>query len=314
MNTKKIKKSKNNFLSTGKDLRLDILIELTRDTIRKARKMELDKYGVHPRRYALLLALQDIGDTATPTELSRRLIRKRHSVSELLSKMEKDGLIKKVKDLARKNMIRIILTKKGRKLSNLASRQESIHIILSSLNKRKLQRLKILLEKVRDSILKTHDLERSVPQLRTYNLDYDVFLLLIETTDEINRLRQAELNRYGIHHRRAALLRVMKDIHERATAVEIANRLGRERNSVSELMNKMERDGLVKKVKDLENKKMIRFLLTEKGRKAYDQSNRHTNIVEIISTLSKKEHQELESNLLTLYNKALKEIGINGLR
>ena len=308
MNSTDSQKTKNVLLTSKKNIELDILLELTRDAIRKVRKIELDDYGIHPRRYALLLILQDMEDIPTPAQLARRLLRERHSVSELLSKMEKDKLVKKVNDVVRKNRIRVLLTKKGSKLTDLASKRESIHAVFSILSKRKLQHLYSLLERIRDSILVDYGLKRSVPHVRSEDLDYLVFLLLVETTDEIIKLRQKQLTGYGIHYRRAALLVLLNNIHEPPTAVEIARHLCRERNSVSELLNKMERDGLIKKVRDLKKKNIIRFELTEKGRDAYDQTKEHSPVQGIMAKLSKKERRELESYLLTLYNKTLEEI------
>ncbi|MBN1850621.1 MAG: MarR family transcriptional regulator [Deltaproteobacteria bacterium] len=309
MNSEDSQKAKNILLSSEKNIELDILMELTRDAIRKVRKIEFDGYGIHPRRYALLLILQDMDDIPTPAQLARRLVRERHSVSELLSKMEKDKLVKKVNDVVHKNRVRVLLTKKGSRLTDLASKRESIHAVFSILNKPKLQHLYTLLERIRDSILVDYGLNRSVPHVRSEDLDYLAYLLLVETTDEIIKLRQKQLAGYGIHYRRAALLMLLHNIHESPTAVEIAHHLCRERNSVSELLNKMERDGLIRKVHDSKKQNIIRFELTENGQKAYIQSKERRGIKQIISRISKKEQLELEGYLLALYHKALEEIG-----
>jgi len=307
--SKYIQKSKNLLLSPDINIELDILMELTRDAIRKVRKKELDGYGIHPRRYALLLVLQDMEDMPTPAQLARRLLRKRHSVSELLSKMERDKLVKKVKDAVRKNRIRVFLTDKGRHLIDLASKRESIHAVFPALSKKKLQHMNKLMEKMRDSILIDYDLDRSVPHIQSKDRDYIMYLLLIETTDEIIRLRQKQLILHGIHHRRATLLMFLNNINIQPTAVEIAHHLCRERNSVSELLNKMERDELIRKVHDKKKRNIIRFELTEKGQIIYAQSNERDGLQHIISKLSKKEQLELKGYLWVLYNKAMEEIG-----
>ena len=89
------------------------LLSKTRDAIRKTRQKELDQYSVHARRATLLLAVQSLGDRATPVAIGKWLLRERHSVSELLSKMENDGLVKKIRDLDRRNRVRVVLTPKG---------------------------------------------------------------------------------------------------------------------------------------------------------------------------------------------------------
>jgi hypothetical protein len=52
---------------------------------------------------AILLMVKALGDRATPISIGRCLLRDRHTVSELLDKMESDGLVKKIRDLDRKN-------------------------------------------------------------------------------------------------------------------------------------------------------------------------------------------------------------------
>lgn len=75
-------------------------------------------------------------------------------------------------------------------------------------------------------------------------------------------------------------------------------------------MNRMEKQGLVRKVKDLERKNMIRIVITEKGGQAYQRSREMKDIHKILSCLSPKEHDSLRTYLVTLRNEALKEIGV----
>ena len=297
--------------STEESLWLVILLEMTRDAMRKVRQIDLDQFNMHPRRYTLLWVCKDIGDRATPVEISRRLRRARHSVSVLLNKMEKGGLLKKHKDLDRKNMVRVVLTKKGLQLTQQASKLESIHQTMASLSKTKRRQLKIYLETIRDQALKELALERSVPHIVTEDKDYNLYLLLIETTDEILKLWQKELNRYGLHYRRAVILLVLRYIHDRAISSEIARRLFRERNSISELLNKMERDGQLKKIQDMEKGNMVRFMLTKKGQKAFHQSSEGDSVRKILSVFSETDRKNLKSYLRALYHEALKTLGIN---
>ena len=54
---------------------------------------------------------QVIGYRVTPAEISRRLLRESHSISQILNRMENKGLVRWVKDLERKNLVRLILLK-----------------------------------------------------------------------------------------------------------------------------------------------------------------------------------------------------------
>jgi len=91
-----------------------------------------------------------IGDTATPVEISRRLFRKHHSITEILNRMERQGLLKKTKDLNKKNMVRVTLTEKGLKLHHLAFKEICINKIISSLSKETRRQLRSSLLLLRD--------------------------------------------------------------------------------------------------------------------------------------------------------------------
>jgi len=51
---------------------------------------------------AVLFVVRNMKTAATPAEISRRLFREPHTVSELIKRMEKQGLVRKKKDLEKK--------------------------------------------------------------------------------------------------------------------------------------------------------------------------------------------------------------------
>lgn len=143
-----------NFLSEDRDYNLWVLIRQTRDAIMKAREKELAQAGISSIQAAVLFTMQAIGEAATPAEISRRLVREPHSVSGLLSRMQKQGLIKKVKDLPRKNMVRVTMTEKGLAAYRISKERASMHTIMSILSEIDKKELWDKLEKLRDKALK----------------------------------------------------------------------------------------------------------------------------------------------------------------
>ena len=129
---------------------LSFLLGQTAYAIRNIRKKELHKYKVPIRHSAVFFAVEAIGDRATPASISRWLLREPHTVSELLKRMEKKGLIKKVKDLDRKNKIRIGMTKKGQRAYRDSLKRESSSKVINCLSQKERQQLKSLLEKLRN--------------------------------------------------------------------------------------------------------------------------------------------------------------------
>ena len=142
------------FPSKDQDYELWWLILHMRRAMHKIRARELFQYGITPEEAAVLLVVQTIGDKATPAEIARYLLREPHSISGLLSRMQEDGLVRKAKDLDRKNMVRVELTDKGRKAYRQSTKKESIHRLMSCLSEEDRQQLESLLELLWEKALK----------------------------------------------------------------------------------------------------------------------------------------------------------------
>ena len=90
--------------STDKEYQLWALLRQTRDAVSRARGKELKEYGISGRQSSILFTIQLIeqtGSIPTPAEIARWQFREPHTVSTLLKRMEREGLVKKVKDLDR---------------------------------------------------------------------------------------------------------------------------------------------------------------------------------------------------------------------
>jgi len=146
-----------------KDYELWVLLTQAREAMYKARQHELRRYNLSPRQSAVLFIIRAIGDKVTPAEISRWLLRESHSVSEIISRMEKQGLLKKARDLDRKNLVRIELTKKGSEAYNQAIKRESIHKIMPALSDEERRQFSSTLRTIRDRALKESGKEIEVP-------------------------------------------------------------------------------------------------------------------------------------------------------
>ncbi len=102
----------------------------------RAREKELQRYDLTPEQAQVLFLAQGIDSKATPAEISRYILRQPHSVSAIVDRMVKKGLVTKVKDMERKNMVRVAITEKGRKAYELTTRRQSIRNILGALNEK----------------------------------------------------------------------------------------------------------------------------------------------------------------------------------
>lgn len=143
------------------------MLHQARDAISRLREKELHKLGISTAIAEVMFTIENIGSEATPTKISRHLLREFHSVSSILSRMEKKGFVKKVNDLKKKNAVRVYLTDKGRQVYKEAKKRESIFDILSCLSEKDGQQLALSLKEIRDEAIRTLGIED-----RTYLLGY----------------------------------------------------------------------------------------------------------------------------------------------
>ncbi len=124
------------FFSDGDELQdLYLVFSHARYLSFRAREKELAKYHLTPEQAHILFIIQALKEQASPIKIAALIFRQRHSVSTLVQRMEKKGLITKTKDLARKNMVRVSLTAKGREAYEKSTRRDSTHRIMGTLNK-----------------------------------------------------------------------------------------------------------------------------------------------------------------------------------
>lgn len=150
-------------MSVDRDFKLWVLLHQTRDAVHKSAEKELRRFGLSPMEAALLFAVHAIGERATPAEISRWLFRESHSVSGLLDRMEKKGLVKRSKDLDRKNLVRISLTDKSAEFCGTYAEMKVIDRILGALSEEERQRLAAYLKRLRDRALEDLGIERELP-------------------------------------------------------------------------------------------------------------------------------------------------------
>ena len=89
-----------------------ILIAQNRDAILRARERDYARFGISNERRAVLYIIQNNGGRATPVEIASDLFRELHSVTEMLKRMEADGLIRRHKGSGR-SRVEVTLTAKG---------------------------------------------------------------------------------------------------------------------------------------------------------------------------------------------------------
>ena len=135
------------------------LLNRTSHLMLKARQKELDQYGISIRSSAILEIISRLDKKTTPTAISQQTFVERHSISEQLARMEKEGLIIKARDLEMKNLVRVAATEKGQEVFKKTTLRKSIKQITSALSREEQKQLWSLLAKLRERTMKTLGIE-----------------------------------------------------------------------------------------------------------------------------------------------------------
>jgi len=139
----------NNYISDGDvDYELYLLFSRAQYLTFRAREKELQRYKLTPEQAQILCSVQTMNGRAPPAALSRVLLRHPHSISAIIERMEQKGLVRKVKDLARKNLVRVVLTEQGENAYEVTAKRGPIHRIIGNLDEREREHFQQCLEKI----------------------------------------------------------------------------------------------------------------------------------------------------------------------
>ena len=119
----------------------------------KAREKELQEYKITPEQAEVLMAVQALGNNATPAEISRSTLREPHTISGIINRMAEKGLLTKNRDLKRRNLIRVALTEKGRLAFEHSTNRKAIFDVMGELKPGERQVLCGLLERLQGKAL-----------------------------------------------------------------------------------------------------------------------------------------------------------------
>jgi DNA-binding MarR family transcriptional regulator len=141
-------------IKADKDYTLLTSLLQVADIFVKVRERELLTQNLSATSAAILFLVDAMGKDVTPAKISRMLLREPHSVSGILMRMEKQGLIKRAKNMERKNLIRITLTTKGENALKQAMKKEGVKHVLSKVSEEQRRQLKQTLSTLKEAGMK----------------------------------------------------------------------------------------------------------------------------------------------------------------
>jgi len=135
------------------DYVLAMLLRQAADAASRARQAELMPAGITVIEAATLLVIDNLGQNAMPARIAELVLRRPNSMSALLQRMEKDGLVQRAYDLARRNHVRMELTDYGKEVLEKVKPRQSVHAVFGALSHDERETLNTLLHKVRGEAL-----------------------------------------------------------------------------------------------------------------------------------------------------------------
>jgi len=139
------------------------------------------------------------------------------------------------------------------------------------------------------------------------NSSYNMYVHIHMTQKALLNARYSEVKSFGITIMELALLTIVKGLDGEATPTQIARLIMRRRSTVSGLLNRMERNGLIRRSEYKNNKRLRKVTLTVKGKKVLEQTWEMDNIDDVIGSISDDEFRRLWSLLEKLQELALKQ-------
>ncbi len=119
-----------------------------------AREKELQPFGISAIQVGAMIVIGASNEPVPIKEISRWLFRKHHTTSSLISRMEKQGLVKKLRNQPRKGMVGVVLTDEGKDILQRQNKQRvAIHRIVSALSQEERDMSIEFMVKLRDKAL-----------------------------------------------------------------------------------------------------------------------------------------------------------------
>jgi len=148
-------------------INLIALLDQTNDIIYRAEELELGKFNVSLAQVKVMYIIvkSTSANGVSLADLSKLMLREPNSITTLIQRMEKAGLVKK-KRVKKENKIFVTITEKGRDLIFNRITQESMYAIASSLTDAEIQNLRTYLNKLREKGRQVLGLDLKPPILR----------------------------------------------------------------------------------------------------------------------------------------------------
>ena len=297
------------------DMDLWWLILSTWYALSRLRQIELAPFNITVEQSTILVALDYGGGSATLKELEDITLRQQNSVSTLISRMEKKGLITR-KKYANAKKSEILISTEGRDLLERIT-AHSMKEIFSHMTTAEKQELAGYLYSMRVRVRELMGITYQPPfvqamlgkkpsgQAENMNVnsrtvsDYNLWVFINGAGFAIYRLRQLELEDFALTVEQSIVLMMLQNSIDPITTKVIENVTLRQGSSISKLLRRMMEKRLVLRRKCF-NERGYGFSLTDEGKTLYD---RLTNVsIEMVFSIFPEHQKKLFTDYLNILN------------
>ena len=135
-----------------------MLLHQTYNSILKCEEELFAEIDLTSRQHTILMAIKYVDGPATPTQIADWVDRNLNTVTLIVDRMAKNGLVKRARDMEDRRSFRLILTAKGEEYLNRSTKIAITLVkrLLETLSDEELQTLETLLAKVRLQAIQHH--------------------------------------------------------------------------------------------------------------------------------------------------------------
>ena len=142
----------------------------------------------------------------------------------------------------------------------------------------------------------------------------NAWILLRHTYYSIFKCEDDLSPKTGLTSKQVAVLMAIKQAPDPVTQNDVANWQDRDATSITSTIDRMSKDGLVERLKDLKDRRAVHLVITPKGEKVLRQAREPTGqlMMEIMSCLTDKETRILTNLLEKIRDKTFEHRNIQG--
>ncbi len=133
------------------------------------------------------------------------------------------------------------------------------------------------------------------------------WLLIHQSHNLLKKLENAVFAQTGLTARQHSILLALKNLKSPVTITSIAHWLDRNSNTISMLVDNMEKEGMVSRLRDMPDRREVRLVITERGEQQFKSANTLTAELfqSIFSGIPEENLQKLADTLEQIRFKSL---------